>query len=418
MPNKNYCKLKSATGIYKNIKTGHYYAEKRVRGKLYTRTFKSLYEAKKWHKGFNGRVISESKDFAKLGEVWEVMKIYHFPLLATSTKEIWIRRFRLLQSLEDIPMNEITPGKISEWVTNWVQYFSTEEYQKSGRGRAGRCNLNTELNMFVTIFNWYKDSEQFETEAISLTCPVKKKHRKMGFIKPLPDKKKQIELEDAFKFFKYLKGPYNDLAMLQFFTAGRVGEIAGLQWKNIDLHNRRMLIKETCIWDQTNKTFKELKAFPKNREPRAVYITEEIFEILKRRDYDRIKDNDFVFHINGAPLNYGTIQVNYRRGQKDAQIPYTGTHILRHGMAKLARKIGGGLDAVIAMTGHKDLKLADHYSKSNEQDQKEFSERIMKHIRNQNPSKSKQFARTEFTQNDDIDDFDNVVSLFDKKSGT
>jgi len=31
-------------------------------------------------------------------------------------------------------------------------------------------------------------------------------------------------------------------------------------------------------------------------------------------------------------------------------------------MAKLARKVGGGLDAVVAMTGHKDLKLANHYT--------------------------------------------------------
>jgi hypothetical protein len=87
-------------------------------------------------------------------------------------------------------------------------------------------------------------------------------------------------------------------------------------------------------------------------------------------------------------------------------------------MAKLARKIGGGLDAVIAMTGHKDLKLADHYSKSNEQDQKEFSERIMKHIRTHNKQENQQNARTDFDKSDDIKDFDNVISLFDKKSGT
>ena len=31
---------------------------------------------------------------------------------------------------------------------------------------------------------------------------------------------------------------------------------------------------------------------------------------------------------------------------------------------------------------HKDLKLADHYSKCNEDDQKHFSEKIMDHIRN------------------------------------
>lgn len=50
-------------------------------------------------------------------------------------------------------------------------------------------------------------------------------------------------------------------------------------------------------------------------------------------------------------------------------------------MAKLARQVGGGLDAVLAMTGHKDLKLADHYSKCTEDDQKLTSEKIMAHIR-------------------------------------
>ena len=58
----------------------------------------------------------------------------------------------------------------------------------------------------------------------------------------------------------------------------------------------------------------------------------------------------------------------------------SGTHILRHGMATLARKVGGGLDAVIAMTGHKDYKLADHYSKLDTEYQKELSEKIMRFI--------------------------------------
>ncbi len=86
--------------------------------------------------------------------------------------------------------------------------------------------------------------------------------------------------------------------------------------------------------------------------------------------------------MEGKPLNYCTIQVNYRDAQRKSGVPYSGTHILRHGMAKLARKIGGGLDAVIAMTGHKDIKLANHYSKCDEDDQKQVSEEVMKHIRN------------------------------------
>lgn len=82
-----------------------------------------------------------------------------------------------------------------------------------------------------------------------------------------------------------------------------------------------------------------------------------------------------------APLNYGTIQLNYREAQRKGNLPYSGTHILRHGMATLARKVGGGLDAVIAMTGHKDFKLADHYSKLDGDFQKEISEKVMDRFR-------------------------------------
>ena len=296
-------------------------------------------------------------------------------------------------------MNKITPAKITDWVIDKVTYFNSEDYQTSGRGKAGRCNLNNELNMFVSIFNWYKQSEDFEQEAVSLTCPVKLKHRKMGFIKPLPDKLKQINLEHAFLFFEFLKPLYQDLAKMQFYTAGRIGEVAGLQWSNIDMKNRRMLIKHTCIWDMSSKMFIELKPFPKNREARAVFITDEIMAILKRREAFRLSGNQYVFHVEGAPLNYCTIQINYRGAQRKSGVPYTGTHILRHGMAKLARKVGGGLDAVLAMTGHKDLKLADHYSKCTEDDQRSFSELIMEHIR-----KEMQTDRPKI-------DFENVIQL-------
>jgi hypothetical protein len=68
-------------------------------------------------------------------------------------------------------------------------------------------------------------------------------------------------------------------------------------------------------------------------------------------------------------------------------------------MAKLARKVGGGLDAVLAMTGHKDLKLADHYSKCTEDDQKDFSEMIMKHIRKEMQTDQPKI------------DFENVIQL-------
>jgi integrase len=327
----HYKKIKNTKGIYQNKQTCQYMVEKRIKGKLFSKTFVSLFEAKQWQKQFDGQELSpgtdEASDYTTLKEVWERMQQKHFPTLATSTKAVWRRRYELLKELEHLPMNKITPAKITDWVINKVTHFNSEDYQTSGRGKAGRCNLNNELNMFVSIFNWYKQSEDFEQEAVSLTCPVKLKHRKMGFIKPLPDKLKQINLEHAFLFFDFLKPLYQDLAKMQFFTAGRIGEVAGLQWSNIDMKNRRMLIKHTCVWDMSTKMFIELKPFPKNREARAVFITDEIMEILKRREAFRIPGNQYVFHVEGAPLNYCTIQINYRGAQRQSGVPYTGTHI-------------------------------------------------------------------------------------------
>lgn len=237
------------------------------------------------------------------------MQEHHFPTLATSTRGMWVRRYERLKTLEHLPMNEITPSKISTWVQENVRYYTSEEYLEQNRGNASRCNLNNELNLFVTIFNWYKSSEQFENEAVLLTCPIKRKHKQMGFIKPVPDKKKGIDLKSAFLFFDYLPPLYRDLAMMQFYCAGRIGEICGIQWTNIDMKNRRMLIKDTSIFTNSSKTFVELKPFPKNKEIRPVFITDEIMEILKRREAFQIPGNYFVFHVEGSPTLSIPLQV-------------------------------------------------------------------------------------------------------------
>lgn len=399
-----YEKMSSYVGIYKNTKSGHYMARKKINGKEFCKTFSSPRKAIQWRNTFNGEISKEELATATLKEVWEKMQEVHFPTLATTTKVIWHRRYGPWKRIENLPMAKITPSVVTTWVNYWADYYRSEFYQNSGRGHAGRCNMNNELNLFVTIFNWYKESEEFESEALHLTCPIKRKHRKLGFIKPLPDKKKQISLEDALTFFDHLKPLYRNLAMMQFFTAGRIGEVAGIQWSNVDLENRRLLIKHTCIWDMTKKTFVELKPFPKNKETRVCYITDEMLSIFNEMKALRLQNNDYVFHVEGSPLNYGTIQVNYREAQRKGKLPYSGTHILRHGMAKLARKVGG-LDAVLAMTGHKDIKLADHYSKCTEDDQKEVALKVFEKIKEaQNLSSHSEY--------------DNVISLssFAKKA--
>lgn len=393
-----YMKLAKHAGIYKHQSTGRYMARKKIKGKQYSFTCSSIRDAKHWKNTFDGtRCIEKNGNCSTLKEVWETMQRLHFPSLAPSTQSIWKRRYTLLETIQNYRMDQINPTLINEWITKWVSYYKSELWEVQGRGRSARCNLNNEINLFTTIFNWYKEEDEFEQESQDVKYPIRKRHKEMAFIKETKKKNTKISVNEVFVFFSALKPLYKDLALTQFYCAGRIGEIAGIQIKNIDLENRTLVIKETCRWCMTNKTYIGLNPFPKNKESRVVYLSDELLQIVERRLALKHPESDFLFHVEGTPLAYGTIQVNYRGAQRKTGIKYTGTHCLRHGMATLARQVGGSLDAVMSMTGHKDVKLADHYSRIDQDLQKETSIKIMNHIKS-------------LKLNDD-QNFDNVVQL-------
>ena len=120
--------------------------------------------------------------------------------------------------------------------------------------------------------------------------------------------------------------------MLQYFFAARVSEIVGLQWKKVDLQKRRVTIMETANFGGPSKKLRQLNPYPRNKKPRFIYITDEIADVLKSRKKEKLKTNDFVFNYLGAPINYCTVQSNYRSAQRKSGVKVTGTHNLRHGL--------------------------------------------------------------------------------------
>lgn len=171
--------------------------------------------------------------------------------------------------------------------------------------------------------------------------PILDRHKKTCIIRELPIRNKKITPEDAFKFFNCLPTLYKDLALFQYLTASRIGEVTGVQIQNIDLEKREVMIKECCVWDQTNKVFLYLKPFPKNKEIRYCHINDLLLEIIERRLAAKAEGCSFLFHYQGKPLNYYTIQSNYRSAQRKTGIKQTGTHMLRHGRPRLNASLQG-----------------------------------------------------------------------------
>lgn len=149
-PTFNYVKLKNHKCIWKNPTTGAYLVRKKDNGQEVKKSFESLEEAILWHD--KGKLVPSLKKTTTLGDVFKVMQEKHFSTLPVNTREIWLRRYELLKQIEHIPMGEIRPSTIKGFVEKNVAYYKSGFCEGDARGRAKRCTLTNELNLFTTIF--------------------------------------------------------------------------------------------------------------------------------------------------------------------------------------------------------------------------------------------------------------------------
>ncbi len=121
---------------------------------------------------------------------------------------------------------------------------------------------------------------------------------------------------------------------MQIFCGARIGEIAGLQWNNIDFNKRVLKIQEVLVWIRGTP---KVKSCPKSGLSREVYLNDTLIEILRRRSESR-GDSELVFDFGGKPLRYGIICNNFNRAWRKAGLSnFAGTHQLRYTAAQMSR---------------------------------------------------------------------------------
>ena len=150
---------------------------------------------------------------------------------------------------------------------------------------------------------------------------------------------------------------------MQLFCAGRIGEIAGIQIKNINLIKKQLKIKEVIVWVNGKP---HIKSYPKNGEIRIVHINKTLEDIFLKHMSLKKENCPFLFHRDGEAFRYNAINEAYLRAWKKSGLypKFSGSHQIRYSGAQLARKICGSLDAAMAVTGHKSSRMAEKYSHS------------------------------------------------------
>lgn len=305
-----------------------------------------------WFKrpGLNG-----SNQKATVREIWEIYQRDHLSTISESARVLTIFRcVRFLPPIFDVRLCELNPQVISEFV-RFSKEVATAKSKSAGAKKSQRLNFDQELKDLKSLLNWYRDTIDFQ-----FANPVKPNHYKMAILIEKKPKPRQISVEQLQLFLSHLPNFYRDIAVIQFFCGGRIGEIVGLHWKNIDLEERILKIQEVLVWIRGTP---KVKSCPKNGFSRDVFINETMLDIFSRRLQEKGDKTDLVFHRDGEPLRYGAICKNFNAAWKAAGLEqFSGSHTMRYAAAQLSRRLTGSIDGAKAVTGHKSLTLAQKYS--------------------------------------------------------
>jgi integrase len=287
-------------------------------------------------------------------ELWKLYQSNHLSTYEPQTIRNRLELAKFFDELLDIPISDFEPQLISNYLTYKKTLFAKI------KNNSKRRSFDNEIKLLRAIFNWYKENFNY-----MFVNPVIKSHWKLSRI--VSDKKEVGKMSqlDIERFLSALdKGVYQDAAIFQFLLALRIQEAAGIQLKDISLGgDPQVEIKNVVIWGP-NKKFERLKSKPKNGEIRTCYLSDELVQIVRRRQKESHPNCNFLFHDGGQPLAYRAIQYRYNKALKKIGLygEFSSTHFIRHAMATMARREMGSLEAVQAVTGHKDQKLVQHYA--------------------------------------------------------
>jgi len=134
------------------------------------------------------------------------------------------------------------------------------------------------------------------------------------------------------------------VVVLALSTGMRQGEIMGLTWEDVDLHQGRATLHET-----------------KNGERRVVPLSGKALELLKAHSKVRRLDTNLLFpgRIPQKPI---ALRAPWEAALKKAGIEDFRFHDLRHSAASYLAMNGASLAEIAEVLGHKTLQMVKRYS--------------------------------------------------------
>ena len=225
------------------------------------------------------------------------------------------------------------PGKSALRKSSCTRHPATEA------GIAG-ITLNTELKTISGIL-------RFGVELGYLLAMPKIRRVKVSTKKP-----RHLSKEEIFKVLDAARPDRRPLLQLMIFTGLRKGELAHLEWSDIDFDNRVLHVQPKSDWT------------PKGGDPRTIPLNNHALAALrqaesaKERRGDR-DTNQLVFP--GRKGHLDDIRVCLNGACDRAGVPRVRIHGLRHTFGSIMAMEGADVFSIQKAMGHKDIKTTMIY---------------------------------------------------------
>lgn len=337
-------------------------------------SFESLNEARDWQAFIKidepTKLSAEQQTIRKgplFGEIVEIWQRRVFPTLAESTSVAYEKIIRLyMGSLLPLSIYELTPQRVDLWID--------ELKDPNGRPMQStrRKSFDHELTLLGIVLKYYSEYH----DDLEFRLPIKQRHRDaIELNRPSQVKPKDLSMEEFFRFREKLKEHrYGEImaamATVQYFQALRVSEVAGLYWEDMRFdfaapRNSRMQVTRYVCWPRKKGLSSSVKSGFKNSEAndgiKEQPIFPETYQALVQL-YSEGKKG-LVFAQEGAHFEYRQIQYAYDKAFKKAGLPYTATHVMRHGGCRVVYNETSDLEVAKQLLGNSSVQTTLVYAK-------------------------------------------------------
>lgn len=255
--------------------------------------------------------------------------------------------------------------KLSELNTDVLQRYFNEEYD-SGNIKGGGLSAKTVHNMELMLHKALAKAVDLEllrrnyAESVELPKSVAPEMRVLTIAE-----QKRLMTALSYSEERYASGVWLSLA-----TGLRIGEVLGLQWRDIDFSARKLYVRRTVnrlktIDNEGNKKTEIVVGTPKSaKSVRDIPFNASVETALKNyRDISRktmnvrqLRPTDFVVALHrGKPTEPKSLQKCFHRIADSAGITGATFHSLRHTFATRAIEKGVDVKTLSVLLGHADV---------------------------------------------------------------